>query len=306
MGPPPAILPLVSRRTLSTLVFFALAVSGCSGDDSTAGSTSAVEDTSASTLDTSNGAQDGPREDDAYSASGPDAVAPSAETTPDIARRPPAERPWRDDPAWQCDHGVPISAVVDIVLPANSAGCPWNEGANLAFAQGAFAAHQLTVAAAELPGPAQAICHVDLESAVFDPDYAQSFVYDDHFILAFDDVVLLSSYGDLIDTLPRDRNLYLFDWEAMAGAAMNFNNNSAYCLGYGGEDPVDCAVPAPETGGPVAYSAGGGLGAELSRIAVEEQRIEFMLVTFGDNDPNADCRNSELRMRILVDYVIAP
>ena len=31
-----------------------------------------------------------------------------------------------------------------------------------------------------------------------------------------------------------------------------------------------------------------------------------MLVTFGDNDPDSDCRNSELQMQVVVDYVIAP
>ena len=196
--------------------------------------------------------------------------------------------------------------MVDIILPSNSPGCPWNANGNLGDDQGIFAAHEVTTATAELPGPAATICYVDLESAVFDPDYAQSFVYDDHFLLTFNDVVLLSSYGDLVDLLPQERNLYLFDWDAMAGMSMDFNNNAAYCLGYGTEDAVTCSVPAPESNGPVAYSVGGGLGDALSARAFDEQRIEFTLVTFGDNDPDSDCRNSELRMKVVVDYVIAP
>ena len=219
---------------------------------------------------------------------------------------PPEEIPWLDDPVWQCANGVPISVVVDIVLPPNSAGCPWNEGDNLNPIQGAFAAYQFTSAQAELPGPAQAICSVNLESASFDPDYEQAFTYDDHFMLLFNDIVLLSSYGALVDGLPTDRNFVLFDWPSIAGAAMNFNNSSAYCLGYGGDDPVACSIPAPESNGPVAYSVGGALNTALSSKAVQQQRVEFALVTFGDNDPESDCRNSELRMQLVVDYVIAP
>jgi hypothetical protein len=219
---------------------------------------------------------------------------------------PPEEIPWLDDPVWQCENGVPISVVVDLVLPANDAGCPWGEGDNLDPSQGTFAGYQLTSANAVLPGPSQAICSVNLDSASFDPDYEQPFIYDDHFILLFNDVVLLSSYGDLMDALPTERNWYLFDWTAMAGTEMSFNNSSAYCLGYGDDDPLACSIPAPESNGPVSYSVAGGLGAALSSHAVQQQRVEFTLVTFGDNDPGSDCRNSELRMQLVVDYVIAP
>ncbi|MGB0589779.1 MAG: hypothetical protein ACPGU1_08885 [Myxococcota bacterium] len=219
---------------------------------------------------------------------------------------PPEEVPWLDDPVWQCENGVPISVVVDVVIPANAAGCPWNEGGNLGPIQGAFAAHQMTTVSAELPGPSQAICSVNLNSADFDPDFEQPFIYDDHFILVFNDVVLLSSYGDLMSALPTERNWYLFDWSAIAGAGMSFNNSSAYCLGYGGEDNVVCSIPSPESNGPVAYSIDGGLGKALSSRAVQQQRVEFSLATFGDNDPDSDCRNSELRMQLVIDYVIAP
>jgi len=218
----------------------------------------------------------------------------------------PEELPWLDDPVWQCENGVPISVVVDVVLEANTAGCPWNEGDNLNPIQAAFAAYQYTSAQAALPGPAQAICAVNLDSASFDPNYEQPFTYDDHFMLLFNDIVLLSSYGDLVAAMPSERNFVLFDWASIAGSAMNFNNNSAYCLGYGGDDPVVCTIPAPESNSPVAYSVGGSLNNAISSVAVQEQRVEFAVVTFGDNDPESDCRNSELRMQLVVDYVIAP
>jgi len=291
------------------LVAFALGSPACSGD---AASVDAAIDAGASDTNVTRAgdAQDpSDRDNPVIGDAAIDLASPDALDRPpemDAAEGPSEELPWLDDPEWQCDNGVPISAIVDVVLGANTAGCPWGEGDNLSQVQSAFAAHQVTLAAAELPGPAAAICGVDLESAVFDPDYEQSFIYDDHFILAFDDVVLLSSYAAAVDAFPRDRNLYLFDWEAMAGTAMNFNDNGAYCLGFGGEDPVACSVPAPESGGPMAYSVGGGLGAALSSRAVQEQRVEFMLVTFGDNDPESDCRNGELRMQVVIDYVIAP
>jgi hypothetical protein len=312
----------VCKRHLS-IVACALALGACSGADGVTPLIAADAGAVATGTETDGGVEAGPGDgwatgnagDDAPQTSAPDATLSDDDTLAapseqDSDGPPPAtlpgEVPWLDDPVWQCENGVPISVVVDILLPANSAGCPWGEGANLSPAQGAFAAYQLTTVSAELPGPAQAICGVNMNSASFDPDYEQPFVYDDHFMLVFNDVVLLSSYGDLMDVLPTERNWYLFDWNAIAGASMNFNNSSAFCLGYGDEDDVSCSIPAPDSNGPVAYSIDGGLGNALSSRAVQQQRVEFALATFGDNDPDSDCRNSELRMKLVIDYVIAP
>ena len=310
-----------------------MSLSACSGagDVAPVGSTAAADESDAESLDATvddAASPDGEEEsgsseswfDDLVLDAGPEEVSADTWASVDDAAsegdeevteealppEPPEELPWLDDPTWQCENGVPISVIVDVILAPNGAGCPWNEGENLNLIQGAFAAHQMTVAEAELPGPAQAICGVNLDSASFDPDFEQAFTYDDHFMLLFNDVVLLSSYGSLVQALPAERNLVLFDWPAIAGSAMSFNNTSAYCLGYGGDDPVSCSIPAPESNGALAYSIGGGLNAALSSLAVKEQRVQFGVVTFGDNDPESDCRNSELRMQVVVDYVIEP
>ena len=54
------------------------------------------------------------------------------------------------------------------------------------------------------------------------------------------------------------------------------------------EEPIEASDPPEEEGPPCEEGAPG------------------WVVTFGDNDPESDCRNSELTMQLVVDYVIEP
>ena len=81
----------------------------------------------------------------------------------------------------------------------------------------------------DLPGNSAAICGVNMDFASYLDDYAQPFLYDDHFILTFADVVLLSSYADIVDSLEEiESGMKIYDWTPIAGSSMSFNNGYAY------------------------------------------------------------------------------
>ena len=146
-----------------------------------------------------------------------------------------------------------------------------------------------------------------MDFASYLDSYAQPFLYDDHFILTFADIVLLSSYADIVESLEEvESGMKVYDWTPIAGSSMSFNNGYAYCLGYGETDTVDCQIPGSESNGAMAFSIGGPIADVLSARAVASQNASFSIVTFGDNDSDTDCRHSEVRFQALVDYVLRP
>ena len=203
-----------------------------------------------------------------------------------------------------CKEGVPETVVLDVVFPAESPGCDWGQNGNLDMAQGRVTGRSEQYVELELPQNG-VICDLGFAFDSIDPSFEQQkpFVYDDNFFLTFNDVVLAASYGPMVvDRFENDAGLYRYNWDRLKGYEFSFNSVPAYCIGAS-EGLSDCTIPPPETNGLMSLSFGGELIRQLSYVAVEEKRFEFMLATIGDNDPQTDCSHETFGFQIEVTYV---
>ena len=206
-----------------------------------------------------------------------------------------------------CEQGIPETVLLDVVFPAEEAGCDWGQNGNLQMAQGRVTGRSEQVVQVELPQTG-VICDLGFAFDTIDPSFSQQqqFVYDDNFFLTFNDVVLAASYGPMVTELfENDRGLYRYDWDRLKGYEFGFGGAPTYCIGAD-EGLSECNIPPPETNGLMSLAFGGELVRRLSYVAVEENRFEFMLATVGDNDPQSDCSHEAFGFQIEVTYVPAP
>ena len=88
--------------------------------------------------------------------------------------------------------------------------------------------------------------------------------------------------------LPLEDELPVWDWASIAGAELEFGKVPTFCLGEE-EGRATCDIPPPETPGEMALDFDDDLVAELSLRALEQDRMAFTFITFGDNDAATDC-----------------
>ncbi len=203
-----------------------------------------------------------------------------------------------------CVNGIPETVILDVRFPAEAPGCDWGQNGNLPMAQGQVTGRSEQRVQLELPQNG-VICDLGFAFESIDPSFEQqqTFVYDDNFFLTFNDVVLAASYGPMVvDRFENQRGLYRYDWDLLKGYEFGFNAVPTYCIGSD-EGLSECTIPPPETNGSMSLAFGGQLVRQLSYIAVEENRFEFMLATIGDNDPETDCSHEEFGFQIEVTYV---
>ncbi|MFK7929625.1 MAG: hypothetical protein AB8H79_15625 [Myxococcota bacterium] len=204
-----------------------------------------------------------------------------------------------------CARFEPTVQTVRVEIPANTESCPWGEGDNLEAAQGQATARDEVYVSVELPEDV-VVCNLDFQFRV-DPNLEPEMVYDDHMFFLFNDVVLASSAGDLISSLPKERDLPLWDWLSVAGSGFNFDG-VPWCLGQ--EDGrSDCTIPSPDTREPLLLKYDDDLVNELSLRAVELDKYEFGFVVFGDNDPQSqgqaggDCTHDAFAFDVDVPFI---
>jgi hypothetical protein len=203
-----------------------------------------------------------------------------------------------------CENNEPETVLLDVFFPAVSAGCDWGENGNLPMAQGRVTGRQEQRVTLELPQNG-IICDLGFEFDSIDPSFEQQeqFTYDDNFFLSFNDVVLAASYGPMVlQNFTNERGLYRYDWEKLKGFEFGFEAAPTYCIGAE-EGLSECTIPPPETNGTISLAFGGALVRQLSYVAIEEKRFEFMLATVGDNDPQTDCSHEAFGFQVEVRYV---
>ena len=211
-----------------------------------------------------------------------------------------------DDVKELCAVNTKKTVVLDVLFPAEEAGCQWGENGNLTMMQGRVTARSEQHVDLELP-QGGIICDLDFEFESVDASLEQrSFVYDDNFFLTFNDVVLAASYAPMVvDRFQNEAGLYRYNWDRLKGYQFGFGTVPTYCIGAD-EGLSECTIPPPETNGPMALTFGGELVRQLSYVAVQEKRFEFMLATIGDNDPQTDCSHETFGFQIEVTYLPAP
>ena len=173
--------------------------------------------------------------------------------------------------------------------------CNWNNDGNGAAVNGLINAR--TEQDASYTAPAgSAICEVNPSIQINnDGLYIDSFKYDDHILLTYNNYLLFSSTEEFISDLSTDSNGYVYDWNNIQG------NDMVYGLDiweYGSNSYVDLPEPSAYNTDWLFIEIGNGKMNILNNLSVNQQQIDFSLVVFGDDDDwnsgdGADCLHSE-------------
>jgi hypothetical protein len=202
-----------------------------------------------------------------------------------------------DDLAEACETLDQEEEVINITFLTADDGCEWEEDGNGERTQGVLSARREDIESMAFPEGGVA-CDLDFDFSGLNPDFEQEIVYDDHFLLTFNDVILASSSRQIVEQLEQEEEgWYLYDWDGIMGQDLPTSSES-YCIGDGSE----CEVPETEESGPIRLSFSGELVQELGYLGLQEDRYEFGFITLGDND-DSDCSHEAFTFKVRVPVV---
>lgn len=167
--------------------------------------------------------------------------------------------------------------------------CEWEKDGNLAKRNEYFQARieqmrELTM------GPDVILCDVKF---TFDN---QAFLYDDHFLLTFNNAVIASSYN-FSSKLNSEYGLLRYDWSKLAGMYWDKEQEGVFC-GNGG----NCTWPKTDVAGSIQMSYPSILFQKLMAENINRSTHELKFISIGDND-DKDCEHSNVDFSIEVEYV---
>lgn len=191
-----------------------------------------------------------------------------------------------------CANGIRQNLSKSYLFPKPALTCEWEKSGNLAPRNDYFQARIEQNEALSLP-IGSIICDVKFNFE------KQQFLYDDHFLLAFNGAVIASSYN-FEKVLARKFDILRYDWANIAGMYWDHDAEGTFCV-LGGS----CAWPDTDVAGTINmnYDA-----IVFQRIMAEDlTRSEHALkfVSIGDND-DKDCEHSDVSFSLDVEYVTKP
>lgn len=205
-----------------------------------------------------------------------------------------------EEVADACEQLEPEPVTVSVTFPSVPPGCDWGQNGNLEMAQATVTARSEQFVDLDIPDDA-IVCGLGFEFQV-DPNVEPIMEYDDNMFLLYNGVVLAASYGPMVDALPREADLPIWDWGALRGTEFGFGDVAPYCLGQ--EDGLsDCTIPPPETRGALLLDYEQGLVDRLALRAAQLNQQQFGFITIGDNDPQLDCRHEAFSFEVEVPYI---
>ena len=219
----------------------------------------------------------------------------------DVPNLPPSTP---EDVKKTCENTPPTSQVVAVAFPKPNTTCAWNVDGNLAPRNGYLQGRIEQSAELDLPMGAT-VCNM-----VFSFD-KQQFLYDDHFLMTFDDSLLASSY-DFRDILEPKNGLLTYDWSRIAGQLWDEDKShmkeGIFCAAVKDKDNQEfagtCAWPQTDVAGTVEMNFPKEVFYSVMAQNSTRTKHEFKFVSIGDND-NLDCEHSNIQFQVLVEYVIS-
>lgn len=205
-----------------------------------------------------------------------------------------------DDIAAACEAGTPETVTLSVEFPESGPGCGFGENGNLDAVDAIISGRVEQTDSLDLG--AVVLCEANYNFHP-DADIDPIMYYDDFLYLAFDDVLLATSYGDTVDLFDTEENGFpLYDWEKIAGTTMDFNAADTWCLGEE-EELSDCTIPPSETEDVMELNFDTSLTEKLALRAVQTERLDYTFITIGDNDEDSDCYHAEFSFDVEVSYV---
>ena len=188
-----------------------------------------------------------------------------------------------------CSNSSQQKRKVDFFFPKPNKTCDWSVNGNLLaknnYFQGRIEQEQIL----DL-GPGTIICDVKFNFA------EQTFLYDDHVLMTFNNAIIASSYN-FTSQLPSQNGLLRYDWALMAGMYWDHSKEGVFCPNQG-----QCSWPATDTPGKILMNYPAQLFQGLMAEDINRNQHSIKFVSIGDND-NLDCEHSDLNFSIDVSYV---
>lgn len=214
-----------------------------------------------------------------------DATAPQANTPPPIMTSPPDTRYVQE----ACNTPNRQKLTKDLSFPKPAVTCDWEKNGNLAPKNDYFQARIEQQQALALP-PNSIICDVKFNFI------KQQFLYDDHFLLTFNDAIIASSYN-FDSVLAMKYNLLRYDWTKIAGMYWAKNKEGKFCVAGGA-----CSWPVTDTPGTISLEYSSLVFQKIMSEDLTRSDHVLKFVSIGDNDEQ-DCEHSDVRFSVDVEFV---
>jgi len=210
----------------------------------------------------------------------PASVAPPAPTSVELVKA-------------DCMNSPTLTQSFNIVFPKPQKTCDWNLDGNLAPKDQYLQARIEQTAALDLPAGAT-VCGMTFTFQ------EQQFLYDDHFLMTFDDAVLASSY-DFSSHLKTDSGLSIYDWSKIAGSYWNKSLEGTHCTGMAAS-LSSCSWPMTDVFGKIVMEFMPEIFYEIMAHDTSRLIHDFKFISIGDND-NLDCEHSTVTFNVKVSYI---
>lgn len=185
---------------------------------------------------------------------------------------------------------------LNIAIPAQNQQCPFGQGDNMGLGGGRVSARVEQTQKINIPENS-AICNMQFQFL------NQQFRYDDMFLLTFNDVILVSSYADVVSALPPSADgLLSYAWTGGIAGRNWSGDNTPYCLGVS-SGMGSCTIPVTEQTQTMSLNINADLITKISERQVNASENQFKMITVGDDNPGVDCMHSGLNFNVNVTYV---
>ncbi|MGE0762418.1 MAG: hypothetical protein AB7N80_03970 [Bdellovibrionales bacterium] len=209
--------------------------------------------------------------------------------------------PTPSDIEKTCQNTTRQSKVVSVNFPKPNMTCEWGVDGNLNERNDYFQARIEQSLEVDIPENTL-ICNM-----VFSFN-RQQFLYDDHFLMTFNNMVMASSY-DYSEFLLQNNGLQTYDWSRIAGQKWDSNSpkEGIFCASVEGPNgtPINsvCDWPVTDTDGTIEMAFPKEIFYAIMARDSKRLKHEFKFVSVGDND-DKDCEHSNLQFDVMVEYVL--
>lgn len=178
--------------------------------------------------------------------------------------------------------------IIDVSFNSSESTCQWNADGNLGKRNKYIQARREEVQNLDLPSGAT-ICDMEFEFV------EQTFHYDDHVIMTFNDRILLNTGSDMHKYLNSDGSGYIYDWSKLVGQTHDVGGTNLYCNGGS-----TCQIPDTDKTGKILVDIPKSKIQQIMTMAPQSTH-QIKMITTGDDDSN-DCRHTPVSFKVKVKY----
>lgn len=199
-----------------------------------------------------------------------------------------------EDIAVNCKNQTlkPFDQKIDFEKPNR---CDWGLNGNLSAKDGYAQARSEQRVELDLPSNA-VICKLEFEFV------KQDMLYDDQFMMTYNNFVLASSFKGLVEFLPQVDGLYKYDWSALKGKRYSVSGFAPFVAGSADGGTIN--MPKTQENGKIEMKVADATFYKFASKKSSGAKHAFGFVTTGDNDDKTDCQHLPVNFNVKGSYYI--